>query len=155
VVDRLYEAILTGEQGEPDWTRVGQLFSTHACITCMTPAGTDYLDVPTFQAMAREMMEAGTYTGFFEYEVARRVDRIGEVAHVWSVYEVKRDPQSTESLGRGVTSIQLVRESGEWRVVSLCWDDAALDRTEIRTARTTETRGPVPKQAPSLSFRYH
>ena len=134
IVDRLYEVILfDGEEAEPDWGRVEQLFSTGACISCVTPFGTDFLDVATFKAMARELVALGKQKEFFECEIARRVDRIGQMAHVWSVYEIKIHPDATESVGRGVTSIQLIHEDGQWRVASLSWDDDALGRCGARS----------------------
>ena len=36
------------------------------------------------------------------------------------------------SLGRGINSLQLVRENGDWRVLSLCWDEEALKGRDVR-----------------------
>lgn len=126
VLTRLYEVISFHEGGEPDWDGMKDVFSRHARITRVTPEGTDHLDLPTFCAMAREMLDAGAYTGFHEREVSRRVDRLGAVVHVLSAYETKRHPAAIDRLGQGVNSIQLVNEDGAWRVVSLCWDEEGL-----------------------------
>jgi hypothetical protein len=126
VLTRLYEVISFEEGGEPDWEGMRQVFSRHARITRVTPEGTDYLDLPTFCAMARELIEVGAFTSFHEREVSRRVDQLGEVVHVLSAYETKRHPEASDRLGQGVNSIQLVREAGAWRVVSLCWDEKGL-----------------------------
>jgi hypothetical protein len=126
VLARLYEVISFAEGGEPDWEGMRQVFSPHARITRVTPEGTDYLDLPTFCAMARELLDVGAYTSFHEREVSRRVDQLGEIVHVLSAYETKRHPEATDRLGQGVNSIQLVREEAGWRVVSLCWDEEGL-----------------------------
>jgi hypothetical protein len=126
VLDRLYEVISFDEGGEPDWDGMKNVFSRHARITRVTPEGIDHLDLPTFCAMAREMLDLGAYTGFHEREVSRRVDRLGAVVHVLSAYETKRHPTAIDRLGQGVNSIQLVNEDGGWRVVSLCWDEDGL-----------------------------
>jgi hypothetical protein len=126
VLTRLYQVISFHEGGEPDWDGMKDVFSRHARITRVTPEGTDHLDLPTFCAMAREMLDAGAYTGFHEREVSRRVDRLGAVVHVLSAYETKRHPAAVDRLGQGVNSIQLVNEGGAWRVVSLCWDEEGL-----------------------------
>ncbi|HEY5450086.1 MAG TPA: hypothetical protein VIQ54_15125 [Polyangia bacterium] len=126
VLDRLYQVISFDEGGEPDWDGMKDVFSRHARITRVTPEGIDHLDLPTFCAMAREMLDLGAYTGFHEREVSRRVDRLGAVVHVLSAYETKRHPAAVDRLGQGVNSIQLVNEDGSWRVVSLCWDEDAL-----------------------------
>ena len=119
VLTRLYEVISFNEGGEPDWDGMKDVFSRHARITRVTPEGTDHLDLPTFCAMAREMLDTGAYTGFHEREVSRRVDRLGAIVHVLSAYETKRHPAAVDRLGQGVNSIQLVNEDGGWRVVSL------------------------------------
>jgi hypothetical protein len=126
VLARLYEVISFPEGGEPDWDGMKDVFSRHARITRVTPEGTDHLDLPTFCAMAREMLDAGAYTGFHEREVSRRIDHLGAVVHVLSAYETKRHPTAIDRLGQGVNSIQLVNEEGGWRVVSLCWDEEGL-----------------------------
>jgi hypothetical protein len=126
VLDRLYEVISFDEGGEPDWDGMKNVFSRHARITRVTPEGIDHLDLPTFCAMAREMLDLGAYTGFHEREVSRRVDRLGAVVHVLSAYETKRHPTAIDRLSQGVNSIQLVNEDGGWRVVSLCWDEDGL-----------------------------
>jgi hypothetical protein len=126
ILNRLYEVISFHEGGEPDWEGMKEVFSGHARITRVTPEGTDHLDLPMFCAMAREMLDGGAYTSFYEREVGRRVDRLGAVVHVLSAYETKRHPTSVDRLGQGVNSIQLVNDSGTWRVVSLCWDEEGL-----------------------------
>jgi len=123
---RFYEVISFDEGGEPDWDGMKAVFSRHARITRVTPEGTDHLDLPTFCAMAREMLDAGAFTSFHEREVSRRVDRLGAVLHVLSAYETKRHPAAVDRLGQGVNSIQFVNEGGAWRVVSLCWDEEGL-----------------------------
>jgi hypothetical protein len=126
VLARLYEVISFDEGGEPDWDGMTDVFSRHARITRVTPEGTDHLDLATFCAMAREMLDLGAYTGFHEREVSRRVDRLGAVVHVLSAYETKRHPAAVDRLGQGVNSIQLVKEEGAWRVISLCWDEDGM-----------------------------
>jgi len=129
---RLYEVISFPEGGEPDWSGMTEVFSPHARITRITPEGTDYLDLPTFQAMAQELLRVGAYTAFHEQEVACRVERFGNVAHVASAYETRRDPAARACLSRGINSLQLVRENDAWRVLSLCWDEEALKESDVR-----------------------
>jgi hypothetical protein len=108
------------------------VFSAHARITRITPEGTDYFDLPTFQAMAQELLRVGAFTAFHESEVACRVERFGNVAHVASAYETRRDPDARACFARGVNSLQLVREDDGWRVLSLCWDDEAMKERDVR-----------------------
>jgi hypothetical protein len=120
-----YAVISFEEGGEPDWARMACLFSPHARITRVTPEAIDYLDLAGFQNMAAELMEVGAFTSFYEHELARRTDRFGQVMHVASAYETKISPTADDYVERGINSLQLVRDSGKWRILSLCWDDHA------------------------------
>lgn len=120
---KLYASISFEEGGEPDWQGMAALFVRSARVTRMTPERTDYLDLPGFQALAREMLETGAYTSFFERELGRTVHRFGNTAHVWSAYETKSSRDSARAFGHGVNSIQLVHEDGAWRILSLFWDE--------------------------------
>lgn len=123
VLVALYEVICFDEGGEPDWDRMRRLFSERARITRVTPEGIDHLDFDGFRDMARELREIGVYTSFYEFEVGRRLDVMGATAHALSAYETRTRPQAKERLSSGVNSIQLVRERGEWRVLSLFWQE--------------------------------
>jgi hypothetical protein len=125
-IDRLmsafYAVISFPEGGGPDWEGASSLFSEHARITRVTPEGIDYLDFAGFRSLAEELIEVGAFTSFFEREIARRVDCFGGVLHVASAYETKVAPRARDYIERGVNSLQLVRERGQWRITSLCWD---------------------------------
>jgi len=123
----LYAVISFEEGDEPNWSGLSALFSKHARITRITPEGTDYLDPAGFLAMTKNLLEVGAYTSFFEFEVARTVERFGDIAQVWSLYETRRNKSAREPLGRGVNSIQLIREREAWRVLGLLWDETHAD----------------------------
>lgn len=141
LLSKLYAVISFAEGGEPDWSGMSEVFSPHARITRVTPEGTDYFDLATFQAMAAELLRIGAYTAFHEVEVACRVDRFGNVAHVTSAYETRRHPAARACLGRGINSLQLVRENEGWRVLSLCWDEEALKERDVRALVAGGARG--------------
>lgn len=134
-----YEVISFDDGGSPDWTRMATLFSSHARITRLTPEGTDHMDLSSFRLMAEELIEVGAFTSFFEREVARRLDRFGGVMHVASAYETRISPTAIDFIERGINSLQLIRERGDWRILSLCWDTAAP--FDGRGLRSVETKG--------------
>lgn len=123
LLKKLYASISFEEGAEPDWPGMAALFVQSARVTRMTPERTDYLDLPGFQEFAREMLETGAYTSFFERETGRSVHRFGDAAHVWSAYETKSSESAARPFGHGVNSIQLVRENRTWRILSLFWDE--------------------------------
>lgn|SRR6478736_7878803 len=123
ILDQLYSVISFEEGDEPSWSGLERVFSEHARITRLSPEATDYMDRAGFLQMVRSMLDAGAYTSFHEFELARRVERFGNMAQVWSLYETRCNRASRDALNRGVNSIQLVLEDEEWRVVGLLWDE--------------------------------
>jgi len=61
---------------------------------------------------------------FYEAESSRRIDRFGNMAHVWSSYEIRRSPDDEQPERRGINSIQLFNhpEKG-WRIIHMIWDN--------------------------------
>lgn len=60
---------------------------------------------------------------FYEIETAHRVERFGQVAHVWSKYEARSSPDSPDVIKRGANSIQLFNDGRRWWIVSTIWDN--------------------------------
>ena len=59
--------------------------------------------------------------GFFESELARRVETFGNIAHVFSTYESRRAP-GDKPFARGINSFQLVKDGQAWKVMTILWD---------------------------------
>ena len=60
--------------------------------------------------------------GFAESSIAAKVEQNGDIAHVMST-DQKHRCNDTQILGRGINSIQMVREDGRWRITSVLWDE--------------------------------
>ncbi len=54
---------------------------------------------------------------FYEHELKRKVSRFGNMAQVWSAFEIRTDPERKSNL-RGLNSIQLHYENGRWWIDS-------------------------------------
>jgi len=54
---------------------------------------------------------------FYEKELKRKVSKYGNIAQVWSAFEIRTDPK-TESNITGLNSIQLHYENGRWFIDS-------------------------------------
>ena len=55
--------------------------------------------------------------GFYEVEVHRIVQQFGNLAHVWSTYEMRISPDGAE-FDRGISSVSLYYDENRWRVAS-------------------------------------
>src|SRR6266404_5052932 len=90
--------VISGPAGqERDWNRERSLFYPGARLipTASVPGRNDVdlepqiLDVEGYIARAEPLFEKA---GFYETEIARRVEEFGQIAHVWSTYESRHDP---------------------------------------------------------------
>jgi len=121
-VGELYE-VISGPAGPRDWERFASLFGQGAILTQIyhTPEGTGVLRV-TPEEFGERSGPILLERPFYEREVSAQVQLFGGLAHVWSVYESRSDPEA-EPFSRGINSIQLVRGGdGVWRILSVAWD---------------------------------
>ncbi len=127
IVSAMYE-IVTRRPGEPfDWDRFRTLCLPDARLipnTEQTGGVSQVFSVEDFTRWADGFMPIGgpDDKGLQEEEIARRIERYGDIAQVFSTYQTRfwNDP---EILARGINSIQLVHRDGRWWVVSVIWDE--------------------------------
>ena len=105
---------------------VHYLFPAHASFPTAVEAGRNddvdlapqILDIEGYIARVEPLIER---QGFYEKEIARRVEQFGQIAHVWSAYESRHDPSDAEPFMRGINSIQLFNDGSRWWIVSIYW----------------------------------
>lgn len=128
LVAALYDTISGPPDQERDWDRFRGLFLPGARLVMgrrwegpglEAAGGLGIADVESFIAAAADVYRKD---GFWEKEVAGRVDRFGNVAHAWSTYETRIGRPDSEPVARGINSVQMVREAGRWRIAHLAWD---------------------------------
>ncbi|NNG23136.1 hypothetical protein HGB41_08990 [Massilia sp. ML15P13] len=134
IVAAVYE-VISGPAGAPrDWNRMRSLFAPEGRMAAigMRPDGSYPLRMMTPDDYIARNTKAFATTGFFETELARRVETFGQVAHVFSTYEARHAANDAKPFMRGVNSIQLVHDGKRWYVLSLLWraEDAALQLPE-------------------------
>jgi len=112
--------VISGPPGKPrDWERERSLFYPGARLmpTASVAGRNDVelapqiLDVEGYIARVEPLFEK---RGFYEQEIARRVESFGSIAHVWSTYESRHDPSDPEPFMRGINSIQLFNDGKHW-----------------------------------------
>lgn len=131
IVAALYD-VISGPAGEKrDWDRFRSLFLPGARLipTGLSPegAGRHRLLSPDDYARNATGLERD---GFFEREIGRRLDRFGNIAHVFSAYDSRRTAEDAEPFARGINSIQLWNDGTRWYVVTIFWQ-AESDATPI------------------------
>lgn len=122
ILAALYD-VISGPAGQArDWNRMRSLFIPGGRLmpTGVRPDGsvvTRILEVNDYIATSGPRLEQG---GFREREIARRVERFGHIAHVFSTYEGRMETEPT--VIRGINSIQLLNDGTRWWVVSIYWE---------------------------------
>ena len=125
IVDEMY-AMISGPRGPRDWSRQANAFTTDArqMRTGIDAEGRAWIKAMSPADYARDVAAFFEANDFFEVEIARRVDVLGNMAHVWSLYEARTAPDDGAPERRGVNSIQLYRDPDlGWRIVSMIWDN--------------------------------
>jgi hypothetical protein len=119
--------VISGPAGKKrDWERMRSLYLQGARLipTATVPGRNDVdlapltLDVDGYIARVEPIFAT---SGFYEKEVARRVEQFGQIAHVWSTYESRHDPNEAAPFMRGINSIQLFNDGNRWWILSIYW----------------------------------
>lgn len=62
-----------------------------------------------------------TSNGFIEKEIKRKVERFGNMAHVFSSYESFHSKEDDKPFMRGINSIQFINDGKRWWILNLYW----------------------------------
>ncbi len=123
LVRTLYQIVSGPANGAHDWARLERLHAPGAMITPTEhrPHGAFAAAPQTLAKFIALNERLFAHRGFHEREVFQRVQRYGHIAHVWSGYETRDDPDGPVQ-GRGINSFQLLNDGQRWCVLSATWD---------------------------------
>lgn len=124
IMRAVYDVISGGAGQKRDWDRFRTLFHKDARMipsgkNAQTGAfGARAFTPEEYIARSAPFMEK---EGFFEREIARRVDAYGNIAHVFSTYEAVHKADDKKPFVRGINSFQLLNDGKRWWVVTIYW----------------------------------
>jgi hypothetical protein len=124
IINAAYDGISGPAGKKRDWDRERSLYFPGARLIPTAKPGEDVdlapqiLDIDGFIARVEPYFET---SGFYEKEIARRVEQFGHIAHVWSTYESRHDESHREPFMRGINSIQLFNDGKRWWIVNIYW----------------------------------
>ena len=114
IVNAYYDVVSGPEGFVYDEDRDTKMHADGALITKFFPDGMfQRHDLSTEQSMISVPYEQP----FFEFEVNRRVERYGNIAHVWSEFEMRISAEA-EPFDRGFNSISLYFKDDRWWISS-------------------------------------
>src|SRR5881409_666936 len=96
IIGAVYDSISGAAGKKRDWDRERSLYFPGARLipTAIKAGGENVdlapqiLDIDGFIARVEPFFEEN---GFYEKEIARRVEQFGQIAHVWSIYESRHN----------------------------------------------------------------
>lgn len=106
-----YYDVISGASTDPwQFERDKYIHSPNAIITRLDDMGN-----AEAHALETEYIPMGLAPreNFYEKELKRETAHFGNMAHVWSAFEIRTEPEDASNL-RGLNSIQLHFEKGRW-----------------------------------------
>jgi len=119
----VYDAI-SGPRGERDWNRIRSFYLDGARLipTGMRANGEFGLRILNIEEWIEGARALFLREDFYEVEVARKVDRFGQIAQIFSTYECRHAAEGPAFM-RGINSFQLLHKDDRWWVVNCFWDN--------------------------------
>jgi hypothetical protein len=118
---RLYELISGPADKKRIWDDIRPLFLDGARLRMVVRLedGTEKMREWTLDEFARDAGRFYEQDGFWEQEIASRVERFGSIAHVFSTYESRVKDPGGPPVMRGINSVQLIRGKDTWLIASI------------------------------------
>ena len=123
--------VISGDAGQArDWDRFRTLFHKDAR---MIPSGKNQktgvfgANALTPEDYIKRTEPFFAKEGFYEREIARRVEQYGNIAQVFSTYESFHSLSDKKPFARGINSFQLLNDGKRWWVVTIFWQGETPD----------------------------
>jgi hypothetical protein len=124
ILRSLYD-VISGAAGQArNWDRFRSLFYEGARLIPATPPidGPPRARVLSVEDYISRTSDVLSKQGFYEREIARRVDQFGSIVQVFSTYESRHAAEDAKPFARGINSIQLYFDGTRYFVVTIFWD---------------------------------
>ena len=123
---RALYAVVSAPPGQRDWNGIRRYYHPEARLvrTGVNPDGSPFARVFSLDAYIENVAQLiSGDTSFSEVEVAHESIVFGNVARLSSVYEFTWQSPTETRRGRGVNFFTLIHDAGEWRIMSIVWDN--------------------------------
>lgn len=130
IITAVYD-VISGDAGVArDWDRFRTLFHKDARLipTGKNPnTGVVGANALSPEDYVKRVEPVFARDGFHERELARRIDRYGNIAQVFSTYVSFRKGDDKKPFMRGINSFQLLNDGKRWWIVSIFWQAETPD----------------------------
>ncbi len=117
-------AVISGPAGlERNWSRAKSLFIPDIRMIATNPnkAGQPNVRMISFQEYVDRVAIAVEKQGFYESEIKRSVRQFGNVAQVFSSYQIRHELKGEPAV-MGINALQLYFDGHRWWIASIVWD---------------------------------
>ncbi len=124
IIKATYDVISGGKNEKRNWNRFRSLFHPDArLIPTGTNQSTKVTGAKAFtpEEYIKQSEPFMMQNGFYEKEIARRVETFGNIAHVFSTYEGRNSLSDEKPFLRGINSFQLLNDGKRWWIISIYW----------------------------------
>lgn len=121
VINSLYKSISFQKNERPDLDKLKELFLDEARLIRTTKDSFEVMSVAEFISNFNTQLDAGAFIEFREYEIKKKIEMFGGIAHVFSTYQTDFETEGGRLKARGINSIQLIEMNNEWKVVNIFW----------------------------------
>ncbi len=123
IIAAVYDVISGPAKTARNWDRFRSLFIPGARLipTGRRPTGEVGSRVLTPDEYIQRSSPVLEQNGFFEREVSRRVEKFGNIAHLFSTYESRHAKEDEKPFARGINSFQLMNDGKRWWIVTIFW----------------------------------
>jgi hypothetical protein len=119
-----YDVISGPPTKKRDWDRFRSLFAPGArLIPAGEKDGKFSLRTISPDEYAKMADPYFAKNGFVERESARKAERYGNIAQIFSTYESRHDAADPKPFARGINSFQLFYDGQRWWVVTIYWQE--------------------------------
>jgi hypothetical protein len=122
IIASLYD-VISGPPGPRNWDRFRSLFIPGARLipTGRRQTGEVGSRVLTPEDYIQRSAPLLEKDGFFEREISRRLEKFGNIAHIFSTYESRHKTDDANPFARGINSIQMMNDGKRWWIVTIFW----------------------------------
>ena len=123
IIAAVYDVISGPAKSTRNWDRFRSLFVPGARLI---PTGRRQTGEVSSRVLTPEeyIQRSGPFleqNGFFEREISKRVEKFGNIAHIFSTYESKHAREEEKPFARGINSFQLMNDGKRWWIVTIFW----------------------------------
>jgi len=124
-VRAFYDAISAPAGGKLNRDRLRSLFVPAGRIVAGIPAHSSRAADVIFLSPEKyaDISDSQTIShGFFDHDLANQIQQFGVMAHVYSTYESRYNPEDAKPAARGIKSFELLNSDNRWYIVQMYWD---------------------------------